>query len=71
MRAMPTHGVAGRIASHPLAISLFVQLLGVLVYPFLEKGGVGAVLFEIFGALVLFAVGATFTLVACKRSGST
>ena len=53
MRGMPTHGVAGRIASHPSAILLFVQLLGVLVYPFMEQGGVGAVLFEVFGALVL------------------
>jgi hypothetical protein len=32
---------------------LFVQLLGVLVYPFIETGGTGSVLFEIFGALVL------------------
>jgi Ion channel len=53
MRGMPTRGLAGGIASHPSAILLFVQLLGVLVYPFMEKGGVGAVLFEIFGALVL------------------
>jgi hypothetical protein len=28
-------------------------LLGVLVYPFMETGGVGALLFEVFGALVL------------------
>jgi Ion channel len=46
-------GLAGRIASHPSAILLFVQLLGVLVYPFMASGGTGAVLFEIFGALVL------------------
>jgi hypothetical protein len=32
---------------------LVVQLLGVLVYPFMETGGVGALLFEVFGALVL------------------
>src|SRR5215211_765606 len=50
---MPTEGLAGRIASHPSAIVLFVQLLGVLIYPFMEQGGVGAVLFEVFGALVL------------------
>jgi Ion channel len=53
MRGMPTHGLTGRVASHPSAILLFVQLLGVLVYPFMEQGGVGAVLFEVFGALVL------------------
>jgi hypothetical protein len=45
--------VAGKIASHPSAILLVVQLLGVLVYPFMETGGVGALLFEVFGALVL------------------
>jgi hypothetical protein len=50
---VPTGGVAGKIASHPSAILLFVQLLGVLVYPFTETGGVGAVFFEVFGALVL------------------
>jgi hypothetical protein len=53
MRVVPTGGVAGRIASHPSAILLVVQLLGVLVYPFMEQGGTGALLFEVFGALVL------------------
>jgi Ion channel len=53
VRVVPTGGVAGKIASHPSAILLFVQLLGVLVYPFTETGGVGAVFFEVFGALVL------------------
>src|SRR5215212_1024831 len=53
MRVVSTGGVAGKIASHPSAILLFVQLLGVLIYPFMEQGGVGAVLFEVFGALVL------------------
>jgi hypothetical protein len=32
---------------------LFVQLLLVLVYPFMESSGTGALLFEVFGALVL------------------
>ena len=45
--------LAERIARHPSAILLVVQLLGVLVYPFMEQGGIGALLFEVFGALVL------------------
>jgi ion channel len=53
VKIMPVGGPAGRIASHPSAILLFVQLLLVLVYPFMESGGVGALLFEVFGALVL------------------
>ena len=53
VKVVPTGGVAARIASHPSAILLVVQLLGVLVYPFMEQGGTGAVLFEVFGALVL------------------
>jgi len=53
MRVVSTGGVAGKIASHPSAILLVVQLLGVLVYPFMETRGVGALLFEVFGALVL------------------
>jgi hypothetical protein len=53
MKGMPTQGVVGQVARHPSAILLVVQLLGVLLYPFIETGGLGAVLFEIFGALVL------------------
>jgi hypothetical protein len=53
MRAVPTGGVLGKVATHPSAILLFVQLLGVLVYPFMETSGTGSVIFEIFGALVL------------------
>jgi len=53
VRVVSAGGVAGKIASHPSAILLVVQLLGVLVYPFMETGGVGALLFEVFGALVL------------------
>jgi hypothetical protein len=45
--------VMGQVASHPSAILLFVQLLGVLVYPYMETGGTQSVVFEIFGALVL------------------
>jgi hypothetical protein len=46
-------GVVGKVANHPSAILLVVQLLGVLLYPFMETRGVGAVAFEVFGALVL------------------
>jgi len=53
VRVVSAGGVAGKIASHPSAILLVVQLLGVLVYPFMETRGVGALLFEVFGALVL------------------
>jgi hypothetical protein len=53
VRVVSTGGVAGKIASHPSAILLVVQLLGVLTYPFMATGGVGALLFEVFGALVL------------------
>jgi Ion channel len=53
VKAVPTGGAAGRIASHPSAILLVVQLLGVLAYPYMEQSGTGVVLFEVFGALVL------------------
>jgi Ion channel len=53
VRGMPTRGAIGQVARHPSAILLVVQLLGVLLYPYIQTGGVGAVLFEIFGALVL------------------
>jgi Ion channel len=53
VRVVSTGGVAGKIASHPSAILLVVQLLGVLLYPSMETRGVGAVAFEVFGALVL------------------
>ena len=53
MRVAATEGLVGKVLSHPSAILLVVQLLGVLVYPFMEQGGVGGVLFEVFGALVL------------------
>jgi Ion channel len=53
VRIVADGGVAGKIASHPSAILLVVQLLGVLLYPFMETRGVGVVAFEIFGALVL------------------
>ena len=39
--------------AHPSGILLGVQLVGVLVYPFMSDSGVGRVVFEAFGALVL------------------
>ena len=53
MRLPRARGVWGTVLAHPSAILLVVQLLGVLVYPFMEETGPGAVLFEIFGAVVL------------------
>ena len=43
----------GDAAGPPSAILLVVQLIGVLVYPFMEETGTGSVVFEIFGAVVL------------------
>jgi hypothetical protein len=42
-----------KIISHPSGILLVVQLIGVLIYPFMENTTSGRVVFEIFGALVL------------------
>jgi hypothetical protein len=53
MRVLSAEGVTGKVLSHPSAVLLVVQLLGVLLYPFMEEGGVGGVLFELFGAVVL------------------
>ena len=53
MRVLSSEGVTGKVLSHPSAVLLVVQLLGVLIYPFMEEDGVGGVLFEVFGALVL------------------
>ena len=53
MRLPRAGGMWGTVLAHPSAILLVVQLIGVLVYPFMEETGPGAVLFEIFGAVVL------------------
>jgi len=54
MRIARADGVVHKVASHPSAILLAVQLVGVLIYPFLENSaGVGRALFEAFGAVVL------------------
>jgi hypothetical protein len=41
------------VKSHPSAVLLFVQLLGILLYPFMEDSGPGVALFGIFGLFVL------------------
>jgi hypothetical protein len=45
--------VARRVRTHPSAVLLVVQLLGVLLYPFIEQTALGRGIFEAFGALVL------------------
>jgi len=54
------------VRRNPSAILLFVQLGGVLLYPFLEEGDAGRALFSAFGiavlALAVLAVRATATL---------
>jgi Ion channel len=53
MRLDRAGGMWGTLLAHPSAILLVVQLIGVLVYPYMEDSGTGSVLFEIFGAVVL------------------
>lgn len=42
------------VGNHPSAVLLSVQLLGILLYPFMERSAVGRGTFEAFGVLVLF-----------------
>lgn len=42
-----------KIVTHPSAVLLVVQLIGVLLYPFIEQTALGRGIFEAFGALVL------------------
>src|SRR3954469_5702215 len=53
-------GVWRTLRSEPSAILFAVQLAGVLIYPFMEKGSVGRALFSVFGiarlGLVLLSV---------------
>jgi hypothetical protein len=53
MRVERSHGVRDKIVSHPSAVLLLVQLVGVVIYPFMEDTAYGRVAFEVFGALVL------------------
>jgi hypothetical protein len=45
--------VVRKVVTHPSGILLVVQLLGVLLYPYMQQNTVGRVAFEAFGALVL------------------
>ena len=49
----PVSTAIHRLAAHPSAILLVVQLIGVLLYPFMQSTTVGRVAFEAFSALVL------------------
>lgn len=54
MRIARDGGVVDKVVSHPSAVLLVVQLVGVLIYPFMEDtSGVARGLFEAFGAVVL------------------
>jgi hypothetical protein len=48
-----TSSVIRNVVDHPSAVLLGVQLLGVLLYPFMERTAVGRGGFEIFGGVVL------------------
>jgi ion channel len=53
MRVARSPGLLNKIIRHPSAVLLVVQLIGVLIYPFMEDTTSGRVAFEVFGALVL------------------
>ena len=53
MRVARTSGWWGKVVTHPSAVLLVVQLVGVLLFPFMESTAYGRVGFELFGALVL------------------
>jgi hypothetical protein len=46
-------GAGSQITRHPSAVLLVVQLMGVLLYPFMADVALGRVVFELFGAAVL------------------
>ena len=46
-------GIIRKIVDHPSAVLLAVQLVGVLLYPFMEQTSVGRGVFEVFGGMVL------------------
>lgn len=53
MNAVAVQSTTRRIMAHPSAILLAVQLIGVVLYPFMEETRLGRGAFEVFGALVL------------------
>jgi Ion channel len=53
VRVARADGWWGKVVTHPSAVLLVVQLVGVLIYPFMEETAFGRPIFEVFGALVL------------------
>lgn len=53
MTATAAPRVTEKVIRHPSAVLLVAQLVGVLLYPFMESSQIGRPLFEVFGALVL------------------
>jgi ion channel len=53
VRVARRSGWWGKVVTHPSAVLLVVQLVGVLSYPFMEETAFGRPIFEVFGALVL------------------
>jgi hypothetical protein len=53
VRVQRANGWWGKVITHPSAVLLVVQLVGVLLFPFMETTAYGRVGFELFGALVL------------------
>jgi hypothetical protein len=53
VRVPRADGWLGKVVAHPSAVLLVVQLVGVLVFPFMEGTAFGRPIFEVFGALVL------------------
>src|SRR4029078_8315717 len=49
--------------THPSGVLLAVQILGIVLYPFMEQSGPGLALFSIFGLLVL-----VLALLAVRRT---
>lgn len=65
MGRTPLPGPLNYLARHPSALLLLIQLLGVLLYPWMENTSFGRTLFGAFGLVVL---GATLRLV--RRSAA-
>lgn len=56
MGSTPVPSPVRRVWSHPAGVLLAVQLLGIVVYPFMEDSAVGRGAFEAFGLVVLALV---------------
>jgi hypothetical protein len=60
---MTNSGLLSHTRRHPSAVLLLVQLLGMLLYPFIESTRAGLVVFNVFGMIVL-----GFTVAMVKRT---